>query len=85
MDIHVSQMLNQALDELRANRDNELSMYGEVLSQYVTNHNNKSAYRENDRKVNKLAKAFDRMERFLERAAKQAEAIELSADNYYGD
>jgi hypothetical protein len=66
-------------------RDNEISMASKVLEQYVTDHNDKAAYREIDRKVNALAKAWDRMIDRLDRWHTEAVRIEGSVDNFYGD
>jgi hypothetical protein len=82
---NVSETINALLAELQANRDNELSMAGEVLGQYVTDHNDNAAYRAIDRQVNKLAKAWDAMIKLMEQTAAKAEKIETSCENFYGE
>jgi hypothetical protein len=84
---HVSDMLKAKRQELFDARDGEIQMASEVLGQYVTDHNDKSAYREIDRKVNKLARAWDKMIALLDKAIERAEAIEQKSDdfNFYGD
>lgn len=81
----VSTTLTTLRDELIARREHEISMAAEVLGQYVTDHNDRDAYKEIDRQVNRLAKAWDKMIAKLERWSAEAESIEASADNFYGD
>jgi hypothetical protein len=82
---NVSQTLAEMLKSLQDNRDNEVSMADEVLGQYITDHNDAAAWREKDRQVNQLARAFDRMIVKLEKWQAEAEKIEASCDNFYGD
>jgi hypothetical protein len=60
-------------------------MAADVAGQYVTDHNDKEAYRAIDREVNRLAKAWDRMITLLDKTIAKAEAIEGSCENFYGD
>jgi hypothetical protein len=84
----VTTKIAEALCALRAEiasaRDNEIMTASEVLSQYVTDHNDKAAYRENDRQVVRLAKAWDKMIDMLDKAAVKARDIENSCENFYG-
>ena len=81
----VSEKIQRMLEVFRCERDGELSMAEEVLCQYVTDHNDKAAYRAIDRQVNALAKAFDRMEKLLTDTIAKADKIENSVENFYGD
>lgn len=81
----VAEILSQLHDELSKARDNEISMASECLAQYVTDHNNKEAWKDNKRAVNRLAKAWDKMIAKLDKWQAEASAIEASADNFYGD
>lgn len=82
---HVSNALINLRAELFQARDNEISVASEVLSQYITDHTDKQAYKDIDRQVNRLAKAWDKMIAKLDKWAAEAEAIEASCDNFYGD
>ena len=82
---HVSETVQDLLETLRQNRDNEVSMAAEVLPQYITDHNDKDAYREVDRQVNRLARQWDAMIRLLERTLPKIEKIEQGCENFYGD
>lgn len=82
---HVSNIIRELRETLQANRDNEVSMAGEVLGQYITDHNDASAYRAMDRQVNQLAKSWDRMIAKLEKWEAEAGRIEASCENFYGD
>jgi hypothetical protein len=77
--------LETLLAELRKNRDSEISMADEVMVQFITDHNDKAAFREKDRAIAKLASAYDRMEALLVRTLKQAEKIESSCYSYTGE
>jgi uncharacterized membrane protein YccC len=81
---NVSETLADLLAELRKHRDNEISMASEVLVQYLTDHNDKAAYRAIDKQVNALVKSWDKMDAFLEKAIAQAEKIEAGCENFYG-
>ena len=81
----VSEQLHEMLATFEANRDNEVSMLAEVLPQYVTDHNDRDAYRRIDRQVNALSRALDKMIKLLATARDKAEAIESSVDSFYGD
>jgi hypothetical protein len=82
---HVSEQLAAIVADLRSRRDNEVSMAAEILPQYVTDHNDKAAYRAIDRQVNALARAWDRMIALVERTEVRAIQIEVSCENFYGD
>lgn len=82
---HVSNTLESLLSDLRNSRDSEISMASEVLSQYVTDPRDKAAYRENDRQVTRLARAWDLMIAHLERSLARAQVIESKCENFYGD
>jgi hypothetical protein len=82
---HVTAALDELLDELRANRDSEVATLAEVLPQYVTDHNDREAYKDIDRRVNALAQVWDKMIALLERTSKRAAEIEASVDSFYGD
>jgi hypothetical protein len=82
---HVSDTLNELRASLIKARDNEISMASEVLGQYVTDHNDRVAYRAIDRQVNQLAKAWDRMIAKLEKWEVEAQRIEGSCESFYGD
>jgi hypothetical protein len=82
---HVANSLRTLLSELRDNRDSEISMASEVLAQYVTDHRDRDAYRDNDRQVARLARAWDRMIALLERTVDKAERIEGGCENFYGN
>jgi hypothetical protein len=81
----VSQTLREMCEQISKDRENEISMTDEILSQYITDHNDSAAYRDKDRAVNRLAKAIDKMIARLEKWEKEALAIEQLADNFYGD
>lgn len=82
---HVSEVLSNLRETLAKARDNEISEAVFILPQYVTDHNDKAAYREIDRKVNALAKAWDKMIAKLEKWEVEAEKVEASVENFYGD
>lgn len=82
---HVSDTLSELREALSKARDNEISTASEVLGQYVTDHNDTAAYRRIDRQVNQLAKAWDRMLARLEKWETEAQKIEASCENFYGD
>lgn len=82
---HISDTLEQLREELQSARDSEVSMLAEVLPQYVQDHNNKAAYRDIDQQVNALARAIDRMIAKLGKWQAEAEKIEQSVENFYGD
>lgn len=81
---HVSATLNELREALAKARDNEISTAAEVLGQYVTDHNDTTAYRAIDRQVNQLARAWDRMIAKLEKWEAEAAKIEASCENFYG-
>jgi len=81
----VSEELATIRQALEARRDDEISMASEVACQYVTDHNDAAAYRRIDREVARLAKAWDLMIAKLEKWEEQAEKIEKSVDNFYGE
>jgi hypothetical protein len=82
---HITETINELLAELRNDRDNEIMTANEVLGQYVTDHNERKKKREDDRQVNQLAKAWDKMIVLLEQTAAKSEKIEQSCENFYGD
>lgn len=82
---HVSNIIRELRETLQANRDSEVSMAGEVLCQYITDHNDASAYRAIDRQVTQLARSWDRMITKLKKWEAEAERIETSCENFYGD
>lgn len=82
---HVSQVLNQMHEELSKARDNEVSMASECGAQYITDHNDRDAYRRLDREVNTLARAWDKMIAKLEKWEQEALKIENQPENFYGD
>lgn len=82
---HVSEVLAELRDNMMKARDNEISTASEVLGQYVTDHNDKQAYRDIDKQVNKLARAWDKMIDKLRKWEAEAYKIENSCDNFYGD
>jgi two-component sensor histidine kinase len=82
---HISDLLAACAKDMRDRRDNEISTAGEVLVQYITDHNDKAAFQEVDRKVNALARAYDRMIVKLDKWTEEARKIEESCDNLYGD
>jgi hypothetical protein len=77
----VSAKLAELREELYKARDNEISMANECASQYVTDHGDKSSYRDIDRAINRLAKAWDKMIDKLDKWTVEAEKIEASCDN----
>lgn len=52
---------------------------------YIDDHNDKSQWRAKDQQVARLVKAWERMIKKLEDWGDEAERIEASADNFYGD
>lgn len=82
---HVSNVLGELRDNLQKKRDNEVSIAHEVGSQYITDHNDRDAFKRLDRSVNQLARAWDRMIARLDKWIADAERIETSCDNFYGD
>lgn len=82
---HVSDALNELRNELFAARDNEIQEAQFVGSQYITDHNNAQAYKDLDKRVNALARAWDRMIAKLEKWHDEAAKIENSTDSFYGD
>lgn len=81
----VAETLNAMRNELLAARDDEIMQASECLAQYVTDHNDKSAWRENERTVDRLTKAWDKMIAKLDKWTTEASTIEASAANFYGD
>ena len=82
---HVSDVLNELRATLYAVCDDEVSMAFEVGAQYITDHNDASAYRDLDRQVNALARSWYRMIAALDKWEAQARKIEASCENFYGD
>ena len=82
---HVSAVLADLLQTMQQNRDSEIMTASEAAGQYVTDHNDKAAYRAIDREVNRLAKAWDKMIARLDKWQQEAERIESEASNFYGD
>lgn len=80
----VSETLEKMADMLYRARDREVSMAAEVLVQYITDPS-PAAYRSVDRQVNALARAFDRLISKCQTWAKEAQKIENSVENFYGD
>lgn len=83
--MHVSSQLKEMRDDLFKRRDNEVTMAHEVGSQYITDHNDAAAWRDLDRSTNRLARAWDKMIARLDKWIIEAEKIEASADNFYGN
>lgn len=81
----VSVTLGQLRNDLVKARDNEVSMASECLAQYVTDHNDRQAYKNIDHQVNQLAKAWDKMIAQLEKWEYAAQKIEDSCENFYGN
>ena len=88
MEHRVSEVLAELLKDLRESRDGEIMAASEVLPQYVTDHNDKAAYREIERKITGLARGWDKMISLLEVTVAKAEKIEESVDGgaifFYG-
>lgn len=82
---HVSTVLAELRARLIKDRDNEVQELAFILPQYVTDSNDTAAYRAIDRQVNQLARAWDRMITRLEKWEAEAEKIEASCENFYGD
>lgn len=82
---HISTQLQDILDELVSSRDNEIMMAQECGSQYITDHNDKEAWRALDRDVTRLSRAWDKMIAQVEKWQAAAEKIENSCENFYGD
>ena len=59
----ISNTLTELADQLAKNRDSEIVMADECLSQYITDHNDRDAWREKDRQVTRLARAWDQIGR----------------------
>ena len=83
--IHISEMLEAKAAELRKERDSEVMMASEVAVQYISNSQDREAFKRADREATKLAKAWDQMIALLERAAQRAFEIEQKCENFYGD
>lgn len=81
---HVSTELARLACELATRRDGEIATASEVLTQYIT-YPNASAYREVEQQVNALARSWDRMIAKLDKWREEAEKIEASVMNFYGD
>ena len=82
----ISETLDDILTWLHANRDNEVQMCAEILPQYIQDHNDKQAYRDVDKQVKALGKAWDKMITLITKARQQVAAIENQPDiNFYGD
>ncbi len=82
---HISEVLDELQSALVAARDSEISTAAEVLTQYITDHQDKAAYRRVDRQVTRLALAWDRMIGRLEKWQAEALKIEASCESFYGD
>jgi hypothetical protein len=82
---HIAERLAAMVAELRERRDWEVVMAAEGAGQYVQDHRDAAAYRQIDRQVDALAKAWDRMIALLEKTGAQAQKIEASCENFYGD
>ena len=81
----VSEEIGAMLDTFRGNRDSEIQALAEVLPQYITDHNDRDAWWNCDRQVNKLATALDKMIARLAKWQTEAQKIEASVENFYGD
>ena len=82
---HIADKLTELRNELFRNRDNEIAMLDEVLNSYVSHWNDEDQHRENERQVNALTRAIDRMLALLDKTIAQATTIENSVDSFYGD
>lgn len=80
----VSELLEQLAEDFFKRRDYEL-MAAQDAYQYITDHRDRAAFREVDRQINALARAWDRMIDKLQKWAKEARAIERSVPSFYGD
>lgn len=81
----VSDTLGEMLKTFTARCGEEVCEFGSVLVQYITDHNDKAAFRRVDRNVAKLSRAFDRMIAKLTKWQAEALKIEQSVENFYGD
>ena len=81
----ISDALHAMSVDLASRRDSEVQELSFVLPQYVTDHNDKQAYRDIDKQVNALARAYDRLISLLEKTSTQSRRIESSVDSFYGD
>ena len=81
----VGEELAAILETFRSQRDNEVSILAEVLSQYVQDHRDTAAYRDIDRQVNAFACGLDKMIGRLAKWQAEAEKIEGAVENFYGD
>lgn len=82
---HVSEQLAAMRNDMVKRRDAEISMSSEILDSYITDHRDTKAYKDNERKVNALARAWDKMIDRLNKWEAEADKIEGSVDNFYGD
>lgn len=82
---HVSVTLADMRAELYKARDNELMMASDCAGQYITDHHDTEAFDAIDREVNRLARAWDKMIARLDKWQAEAEKIEASCENFYGD
>lgn len=82
---HISEVISDLRAEMVKARDNEIMMAQECGIQYITDHNDREAWRALDREVNRLARAWDKMIAKLEKWQAEAEKIENACENFYGD
>lgn len=81
----VSETLAELQKQLAEARDGELMIADECLTGHITDHNDNGTWREKERAVNRLAKAWDKMIAELGKWEAKAASIEASVDSFYGD
>ena len=74
--VNVIERLKELRDQVSNERDSELEGLAYVLPQYVTDHRDRTAYRQIDRQCNALARAIDRTIAVLDRAIADVEKAE---------
>lgn len=78
----ISDILNDLASDVDDKGDEEVSLLSEVLPQYVQDHNDAAAYRDIDRQVNALSRAYQRIVTKITKCADDVKKIEKSIDIY---
>ena len=80
----VSELLSDLIEQVEKESDTAISKLEYVLPQYITGHNDNSAYKEIDRTINAPARAWQHIVATLRASETKVRKAENSVDNLYG-
>ena len=81
----ISGIIRGLARDIERKKDSEVSEYQSCAVQYITDHRDRDSYRAIERNASRLARAYDRMVKLLDRTALNVELIEDSVTSFYGD